>query len=105
MALLLAVFALVLVSDALLCSADDPMHAASGAASDAFAMSDADASGGVAPDLLQGHCEHGHCHHLVLHPGVDNQGVHLVRHRSHEWPSCDGMISYAPDGLMRPPKA
>jgi len=108
--LLIAAFTITPIADAALCATDGQLSESSvvgdGDSAELSVAVDEEGHDGSSPlDLLQDHCEHGHCHHAASHITADTPNTNLARRQGHEWTSYQGAASYTPDGLMRPPKA
>ena len=97
-ALLLGVFCLSPVVDAVACAGEiEPAHASA-------AFEDAETHAPTA-DAAHGACAHGHCHHGAKAPSDRSEGhVASLRHDAPGRAFDDTRTSHAPNGLKRPPR-
>lgn len=100
LALLFAVFVLTPIADMLLCATEVEASYLSLTVDEERTA----AEHGL-PDLLQEHCDHGHCHHGLAHISTDIPGADLSWRQVHRWSDYGAAVSFTPDELMRPPKA
>lgn len=99
--LLFAVFVVVPVAESALCGLDEEFAHASFVVSDEHQnITQSDSVNSV-----DGHCEHGHCHHTVPHvTALMPFTTYLVNHQIHQESGYEAVVSHMPDGLKRPPK-
>ena len=95
--LLVAAFVVAPVADAATCSPEPP------AAHAAVDHDPAQGDHGGSKEL----CAHGHCHHTASArtDAANDLALELHARPVHTFPSTDSRASFAPEGLIRPPRA
>lgn len=99
LALLIAVFVIVPIADAVICG----VEVESSRSLHSFDHSPSEQTN--LPDFLQDHCEHGHCHHTPSNLSARIPEADHSRRQIPKWPEYRLATSFEPDELMRPPKA
>lgn len=104
-ALLIAAFVVVPLVDAAFCALEDEIAhvsiAADGDSQPGYQVQDE----GSPFTTVDGHCDHGHCHHTTSHVCATSSGTAPVGRLIYQLADYQKAVSYTPDGLIRPPKA
>lgn len=104
-ALLLGAFAIIPLVDAAACmievgTVDVPIAADGGKQPDHQTQEK-----GSSFAFVDGHCDHGHCHHTTSHVCATASGTAPVDRVRYDLMDFKKALSHSPDGLIRPPKA
>lgn len=99
LALLIAVFVVIPVADAALCGTEVQDSSLS------FSIETDRHDETSLPDILQDHCEQGHCHHPTAYVVPSIPEADLERCPVHRWPDYNAAVSFMPDRLKHPPRA
>ncbi|MFA7681030.1 MAG: hypothetical protein WCY07_12890 [Pigmentiphaga sp.] len=106
LALLLAVFMIVPLIESGLCAAEYQVSHASALMEDsAGAVQDEGQDASQQLNGSNGHCEHGHCHHLSPPLTSVSPPLDLIGASAHRPAVPNALFSRIPDTLIRPPKA
>ncbi|MFN6981184.1 MAG: hypothetical protein ACK4NU_04590 [Brevundimonas sp.] len=98
-ALIVAMFALAPIVEAAECGVELP-------SAHQILAGDVDGDHDQGRQPMHGACSHGHCHHSgsVVTPDLTSATKAADLRADHAFPLDDLRVSYAPDGLERPPR-
>jgi len=98
-ALIVAMFALAPIVEAAECGVELP-------SAHQILAGDVDDNRDHGQQPMHGACSHGHCHHsgYVVTPALTTATKAADLRADHAFPLDDLRVSYAPDGLERPPR-